>query len=157
MLRKVVIVVLTLAAVSTMLLWGWNSGRAYYIMPKGCQPKVIRADVPKFHWLGPSPEWHLQSSPFIMSIQARPWNPTPGKTYYLPNVFLLSMFATGTYPTYALITGPMRRWRRRRKRCCQQCGYSLIGNLSGVCPECGTEVAKPRSGDRSVARGVNGG
>ena len=26
---------------------------------------------------------------------------------------------------------------------CQQCGYNLTGNVSGVCPECGTEVEKP--------------
>lgn len=26
---------------------------------------------------------------------------------------------------------------------CSRCGYSLIGNLSGVCPECGSEVVCP--------------
>ena len=26
---------------------------------------------------------------------------------------------------------------------CQQCGYDLTGNESGVCPECGTEVKQP--------------
>jgi hypothetical protein len=33
-------------------------------------------------------------------------------------------------------------WLRRRRRgdCCNKCGYSLIGNTSGVCPECGTRV-----------------
>ena len=25
---------------------------------------------------------------------------------------------------------------------CQKCGYDLTGNVSGVCPECGTEVAR---------------
>ena len=25
---------------------------------------------------------------------------------------------------------------------CEKCGYSLIGNESGVCPECGTKVTK---------------
>ncbi|HPM25002.1 MAG TPA: hypothetical protein PLP66_13930, partial [Phycisphaerae bacterium] len=24
--------------------------------------------------------------------------------------------------------------------CCRKCSYSLIGNVSGVCPECGTPV-----------------
>lgn len=24
---------------------------------------------------------------------------------------------------------------------CRNCGYSLIGNISGVCPECGTPVS----------------
>jgi hypothetical protein len=26
--------------------------------------------------------------------------------------------------------------------CCQQCGYDLTANVSGVCPECGTPVPK---------------
>jgi hypothetical protein len=25
---------------------------------------------------------------------------------------------------------------------CRHCGYSLTGNVSGVCPECGTRVGK---------------
>jgi hypothetical protein len=34
-----------------------------------------------------------------------------------------------------------RRLIRRAHRC-RQCGYNLTGNTSGVCPECGTAVAK---------------
>jgi hypothetical protein len=30
--------------------------------------------------------------------------------------------------------------RRRRMNLCQSCGYSLRGNVSGICPECGTRV-----------------
>ncbi|MHC4698177.1 MAG: hypothetical protein ACYTFA_15695 [Planctomycetota bacterium] len=26
---------------------------------------------------------------------------------------------------------------------CQKCGYNLTGNVSGVCPECGTKVESP--------------
>ncbi|UCC29745.1 MAG: hypothetical protein JSU86_16260 [Phycisphaerales bacterium] len=26
---------------------------------------------------------------------------------------------------------------------CRKCGYDLTGNVSGVCPECGTEIEKP--------------
>ena len=28
---------------------------------------------------------------------------------------------------------------------CPTCQYNLTGNVSGICPECGTEVAQPRS------------
>jgi len=45
------------------------------------------------------------------------------------------------YPVVAFIIGPMRRWRRRMQGQCLACGYNLTGNVSGVCPECGT--AKP--------------
>lgn len=42
--------------------------------------------------------------------------------------------------------GPL--WRRRRRLLrerglCLDCGYDLTGNVSGVCPECGTEVKHP--------------
>ncbi|UCE58114.1 MAG: hypothetical protein JSU63_11775 [Phycisphaerales bacterium] len=43
-------------------------------------------------------------------------------------------------PTIAFIRGPLRRRRRRRKGLCIVCGYDLTGNVSGKCPECGTEV-----------------
>jgi len=42
------------------------------------------------------------------------------------------------YPVFAFIRGPVRRWRRQRKGLCRKCGYDLTGNVSGVCPECGT-------------------
>lgn len=44
------------------------------------------------------------------------------------------------YPIVAFIRGPLRRWRRKRKGLCLKCGYDMMGNESGVCPECGTEV-----------------
>ncbi len=47
------------------------------------------------------------------------------------------------YPTVAIARGPLRRWRRRKRGACVACGYDLTGNVSGVCPECGTEIKKP--------------
>jgi hypothetical protein len=43
--------------------------------------------------------------------------------------------------------GPYRRWVRLRRNQCIRCGYDLMGNASGVCPECG--LAKKRRRDRS--------
>jgi hypothetical protein len=43
-------------------------------------------------------------------------------------------------PFFALIRGPYRRYRRRKKGLCLECGYNLTGNTSGVCPECGTKL-----------------
>ncbi len=42
--------------------------------------------------------------------------------------------------------GPL--WRRRRRLLrerglCPVCGYELTGNVSGVCPECGTKIDQP--------------
>ena len=33
-----------------------------------------------------------------------------------------------------------RRYRRPPPGRCQKCGYDLTGNVTGVCPECGTEI-----------------
>ena len=34
-----------------------------------------------------------------------------------------------------------KRQERRAKGLCERCGYDLTGNVSGVCPECGTTAA----------------
>lgn len=47
------------------------------------------------------------------------------------------------YPTIAFIRGPVRRWRRKRQGRCLNCGYSLMGNVTGSCPECGTKAKIP--------------
>lgn len=44
------------------------------------------------------------------------------------------------YPVWAFVHGPLRRRRRRAKGLCVRCGYDLTGNVTGVCPECGTAV-----------------
>jgi hypothetical protein len=54
---------------------------------------------------------------------------------------------------FLLVAAPtMFLWLRDRRRVlpghCGQCGYDLTGNTSGVCPECGMELA--RSGEASV-------
>ena len=46
----------------------------------------------------------------------------------------------GWYPALAFIRGPLRRWRRHRKGLCLKCGYNLKGNVTGKCSECGTET-----------------
>ena len=30
-----------------------------------------------------------------------------------------------------------------RQGCCCKCGYDLTANVSGICPECGTEITPP--------------
>jgi uncharacterized paraquat-inducible protein A len=34
--------------------------------------------------------------------------------------------------------------RRRAMGCCIKCGYLLTGNVSGVCPECGSPIEEKR-------------
>ncbi len=44
---------------------------------------------------------------------------------------------TGLPVGVAFGRGPLRARRRRRQGLCARCGYSLEGNESGACPECG--------------------
>lgn len=50
--------------------------------------------------------------------------------------------------TLLLAVLPACRWRRRRaarralRGLCASCSYDLTGNITGVCPECGTAVTK---------------
>lgn len=43
------------------------------------------------------------------------------------------------YATSTLVSTALRRRRLRRVGKCVRCGYDLTGNVSGVCPECGTK------------------
>lgn len=64
-------------------------------------------------------EWQFR----VVSIQFPAWLPLT-----LASVLL----------AYGAWSGPWRRRRRARSGLCVVCGYNLRGNLSGVCPECGT-------------------
>lgn len=41
------------------------------------------------------------------------------------------------YPVLALVAWPLRSVHRRTRNQCSNCSYMLVGNESGVCPECG--------------------
>lgn len=53
----------------------------------------------------------------------------------------------------ALPSGLRLAFRRRRPKAsaCPACSYDLTGNVSGVCPECGTKIATPPPVERSTA------
>ncbi len=50
------------------------------------------------------------------------------------------LFVFSLYPAYRFMQGPLRQYRRRHRNQCIECGYSLKGNTSGICPECGTPI-----------------
>jgi hypothetical protein len=49
------------------------------------------------------------------------------------------------YPALVFLRGPWLRHRRRRRGRCVQCGYSLRGNFTGICPECGETTMNTRA------------
>jgi len=70
--------------------------------------------------------------------------PAPCIRFGCPGVFIF--FLLGLYPGIAFLRGPARRWHRRRRGLCEQCGYNLAGNTTGVCPECGSKMELPQRG-----------
>lgn len=59
--------------------------------------------------------------------------------YYVPRLlaFLIGkMFGTRPRPQTTRLEA--MKARRERTGFCARCGYDLTGNVSGVCPECGT-------------------
>jgi hypothetical protein len=58
---------------------------------------------------------------------------------YIP--LWLSFLAFALLPFHWSVITFVTRWRLARHRC-PKCSYSLTGNISGICPECGTAVAK---------------
>jgi hypothetical protein len=182
MIRKIIIVVLTLGAVGTGVAWicsyclSISLPYAYVggtVQPR-VQPGVRRsvdvgngrlrvtissggADVGYFgpRWQGsrwqpfatypafvdPTTRRHA-SIPFLGGWQKL--TGAPGTSWYSFHIRLWCPFVlSAIYLTIAFIRGPARRWRRRRNGWCVACGYDLTGNISGICPECGTEIRKP--------------
>jgi len=74
-------------------------------------------------------EKFLGQAPGLMSAE------TELLFYTLPLILILA-----PCPLILLIAPRVRRWHRRRKGRCLDCGYSMTGNTSGVCPECGQAV-----------------
>lgn len=52
------------------------------------------------------------------------------------------VMALGAYPVLVFVRGPLRRRRWKRRGLRIACGYDLRGNTSGVCSECGVDLAK---------------
>ena len=162
MIRKAVIVVLTLGAAGMGALW------------------VLFPSIPSYPWhipnvsTGDTPELNLtpfsgglvlaygisleEEPPGIKSEYAvvrerlgfefnRTWsvpNPPPFVNLWSARApFWSFIFLFLTYPTIAFIRGPLRRWRRRRRGLCRKFGYNLTGNTTGVCSECGAAVNQP--------------
>ena len=162
LIRKVVIVVLALAAVGTAVAWvawtaapyrtewiahfrighdgsghiGLEGGRinfgfanVYPPPPSGFENRIVAVSTevfnPHFGGLG-SGATALGHS--VSWVWVEPW---------------LLMLLLSTYPTIAFIRGPLRRHRRRKRGLCVACGYNLTGNVTGVCSECGREIATP--------------
>jgi 4-amino-4-deoxy-L-arabinose transferase-like glycosyltransferase len=144
MIRKTIILLLTLAALGTIALWavtltwsftywqardgftiGWGAIRIYRwheVLPQGVE-LAERG-------------WHVtRNTSGVIAIPKMEFR--RGHVSGLDVPLWLPFLLFATYPTIAFIRGPLRRRRRHRKGLCVKCGYNLTGNVSGLCPECG--------------------
>ncbi len=92
------------------------------------------------------------------------WPPRTGTPLKIDAIGLRRLVEVSTIPVFLVVVlyciGARRQDRRRRRNACLSCGYSLVGNTSGVCPECGTAIAaseqtgepKPMIGVRRAVR-----
>lgn len=149
MIRKGIILLLTLAAVGTVVLWvvtlWWSF--SYWRAADGL--RIGHGPICVHLWHNVLPEG------FMMPEQG--WRiHDPGEVTWIPRSYFhsghlwgvnvplwLPFLLLSAYPTIALVRGPVRRYRRRRKGLCIKCGYNLSGNVSAVCPECGRSFRSP--------------
>jgi hypothetical protein len=68
----------------------------------------------------------------------------PNGFFILACPYWIALVVTVLPVSILIVTSRIRRASRLRKGQCISCGYDLAGNVSGVCPECGTAVARKR-------------
>ena len=158
MIRKVVITLLTFAALATMLLWAslppcpgimfmWPYMRPYSRLRAVSRPRTVQwgtqwcgggLHIRRDEWRLPRPRGLAEQRPLGAYYNTRVRAGCRITKAYIPLWIPFVLFSA--YPTVALIYGPYRRHRRRKKHLCIKCGYNLRGNVSGICPECGERI-----------------
>ena len=148
MIRKVIISLLTLAALATwVLLINLSWGNDFHLYSsKGISPGM------PFRW-----KVDLCNTGLYIEHNQYGFDPnfngrwSCGAYYYTharlgfrtTNIYIplwLPLVLFSAYPTIAFFHSPNRRYRRRKKGLCLTCGYDLTGNVSGICPECGERI-----------------
>ncbi len=166
MIRKAVIVGLTLGAVGTLALiavsWNYTWYREFKPPDGACVVVCIdvgglgvasrAVDESSIYyscpggrpgWRSRPPRWELSLSKKLRRTLALPSFRRVGQQLLMELTLWAPFILFAAYPTIAFIRGPLRRRRKRRRRKrgeCVACGYNLTGNVSGVCPECGADL-----------------
>jgi len=114
-----------------------------YLLPLACIPvAVIGARIRSLlHTVLFALAYSLGDTvlPFVEGL-LRPdcfWNAT-GASVLGAFLFVANAFLCAT--VWWFIWGRPRKMKAKRRFLCDNCSYSLIGNTSGVCPECGTPI-----------------
>lgn len=156
MIRKVIILMLTLGAAGMVALWAttaWRSAEYLYHDRTTSTYLVVGVEAGWAHvctWpsafglpahLPPGVRPHSLTSLMRYIRRTGPYLGVMAGPYLGVKVLSIPLYVPvvlfAAYPTLAFIRGPVRRRRRRRKGLCVECGYDLTGNVTGVCSECG--------------------
>ena len=157
MIRKAIVVVHIVAAVSMGALWLWVAPAPDGFLSSKVATPQFRLTHSKGELLLSHGVFLENKPPGVIDGYVREWR-SPGFLYtrywtvptnlqyingrslsvrYWFLVLLLNVF-----PAIAFIRGPFHRWHRARRGHCGTCGYDLTGNASGTCPECGEKIAR---------------
>lgn len=84
------------------------------------------------------PSWRIDTSPVLLktTYEVNHAMLGPYKTYSLIVPFWIPSAALGAFAVWSFATR-----RVASPLHCRSCGYLLLGNISGICPECGQPVA----------------
>ena len=103
------------------------------------------------HWLSSDPPAVTGDSGFerygfgyLAEVNITPLNKVNRMYRIMVPMWVLITFSIA-YPLLVLVRGPIARLRRHRLNRCIGCGYLLIGNTSGTCPECGLLISNETS------------
>ena len=165
MIRKAIIVVLTLGAVGTGILWivsyqrpfyGWRGattswlGRmSYVLMFHSGRAHIDFFLADREQYRGPLPtdeggrplrphDFQWADLGVIINHVSDPSVGIRNIEVCIPIWLPFMLFAV--YPTLAFIRGPLRRHRRRKHGLCIKCGYDLTRLPEPRCPECGEPI-----------------
>jgi hypothetical protein len=76
--------------------------------------------------------WDLSSGEWLKTYESK---------YSVDAPAWLVAVVLASYPAWFVVRLKMEHKRKRnRHEVCIQCGYNLMGNVTGVCPECGTRA-----------------
>jgi len=107
-------------------------GRATWTRSYG--PVYVAVGEQKLYHDVPNSHWFAFSHPF------GPWMQVSVSYWFL-------IIASALLPLVAAWRS-YRQYMRRIRGQCEVCGYSLVGNTNGICPECGSSIVRAPEADR---------
>ena len=150
MIRKTFIIIALVGLLASLALWGmsytvlgWSNGRTTISVSGGAVRYVEFVGISR---TGTRRWWSgfksLETALFPRVGWKRAITGQGGTLHFLLPFWMPSaFFATVLWSCYR----PLYHLRRRRKMgLCVLCEYDLTGNVSGVCPECGTKIGSTR-------------